>query len=152
LGVITQEVEALRDNHGFPGMKILQFAFGSGPANAYLPHNHISHCVVYTGTHDNDTSAGWYAGLSDKERCEVRDYLGSTGADPADDLIRAALMSVADTAIIPFQDLLGLPTAARMNVPGRADGNWEWRFTWDMIDKDMAECFRRKLELFGRCR
>lgn len=152
LGVITHEVEALRDSYGFPGMKILQFAFGSGPANAYLPHNHIRHCVVYTGTHDNDTSAGWYAGLPEKERGEVRDYLGSTGADPSDDLTRAALVSVADTAIIPFQDLLGLPTTARMNVPGRADGNWEWRFTWDMIDKKLIERFRRKLELFGRCR
>jgi 4-alpha-glucanotransferase len=152
LGVITHEVEALRDNYGFPGMKILQFAFGSGPGNAYLPHNHIKDCVVYTGTHDNDTSAGWYAGLPEKERGEVRDYLGSTGADPSDDLTRAALVSVADTAIIPFQDLLGLPTTARMNVPGRADGNWEWRFTWDMIDKKLIERFRRKLELFGRCR
>jgi 4-alpha-glucanotransferase len=152
LGVITPEVEALRDSYGFPGMKILQFAFDSGPANAYLPHNHIRHSVVYTGTHDNDTTAGWYAGLTEKERGDVRDYLGSTGADPAADLTRATLVSVADTVIIPFQDLLGLPTAARMNVPGRADGNWEWRFTWDMIDKEMAGRFRRKLELFGRCR
>jgi 4-alpha-glucanotransferase len=90
--------------------------------------------------------------LSEKEQCEVRDYLGSSGVYPAEDLVRAALGSVADTAIIPFQDLLGLPTAARMNVPGRADGNWEWRFTWDMIDKDLQQRFRHKLELFGRCR
>jgi 4-alpha-glucanotransferase len=152
LGVITHEVEALRDNYGFPGMRILQFAFGSGPANAYLPHNHIRHCIVYTGTHDNDTSAGWYSGLPEKERLEVKEYLGSTGTDPSEDLTRVALMSVADTVIIPFQDLLGLPSTARMNVPGRADGNWEWRFTWDMIDKEMTERFRRKLELFGRCR
>ena len=82
----------------------------------------------------------------------MQDYLGSTGVNPSDDLARAALMSVADTAIIPFQDLLGLPTSARMNVPGRADGNWEWRFTWDMIDKEMMGRFRRKLEIFGRCR
>ena len=152
LGVITPEVESLRDSYGFPGMKILQFAFDSGPANAYLPHNHIRHSVVYTGTHDNDTTAGWYAGLTEKERGVVRDYLGSMGADPAADPTRAALVSVADTVIIPFQDLLGLPTASRMNVPGRADGNWEWRFTWDMIDKEMAGRFRRKLELFGRFR
>jgi 4-alpha-glucanotransferase len=151
LGVITHEVEALRDNYGFPGMKILQFAFGSGPANAFLPHNHSKHCVVYTGTHDNDTSAGWFAGLSEKEQHEVCDYLGSSGVSPAADLARAALGSVADTAIIPFQDLLGLPTAARMNVPGRAEGNWEWRFTWDMIDKEMQQHLRHKLELFGRC-
>jgi len=152
LGVITHEGGAVRARYGFPGMKILQFAFGSGPANAYLPHNHIRHSVVYTGTHDNDTTAGWYAGLPERERREVRDYLGSAADSPAEDLTRAALMSVADTAVIPFQDLLGLPTAARMNVPGRADGNWEWRFTWDMIDKEMVDRFRRKLELFGRCR
>jgi len=152
LGVITREVEHLGDTFGFPGMRILQFAFGSGPANAYLPHNHIRNCVVYTGTHDNDTSAGWFAGLSEREQGEVRDYLGSAAGDPADDLTRAALMSVADTAVIPFQDLLGLPATARMNVPGRADGNWEWRFSWDMVDKGMQQRVRHRLELFGRCR
>jgi 4-alpha-glucanotransferase len=151
LGVITREVETLRDTFGFPGMKILQFAFGSGPANAYLPHNHIKHCIVYTGTHDNDTTAGWYAALSEDEQGELRDYLGTGGDDPSGDLTRAALVSVADTAIIPFQDLLGLPATARMNVPGSAAGNWEWRFTWDMIDKDLAERLRCKLELYGRC-
>ncbi len=152
LGVITPAVEALRDSCGFPGMKILQFAFGSGPANAYLPHNHIKRSVVYTGTHDNDTTAGWYAGLNEKERCEVRDYLGSSGEHPSEDLTQVALMSVADTAIIPFQDMLGLPSAARMNIPGTADGNWDWRFSWDMVDKNLMERFRRKLELFGRYR
>jgi 4-alpha-glucanotransferase len=151
LGVITPSVEALRDNYGFPGMKILQFAFGSGPNNSYLPHNHINNCVVYTGTHDNDTSAGWYAGLPEREQLEVQDYLGSTCVDPSDNLIRAALMSVADTVIIPFQDLLGLPATARMNVPGQADGNWEWRFSWDMVDKNLAARFRHQLNLFGRC-
>jgi 4-alpha-glucanotransferase len=151
LGVITHEVEMLRDGYSFPGMKILQFAFGSGPDNAYLPHNHQRHCVVYTGTHDNDTSSGWYAGLTADQQREVRDYLGSAGEGVPEDLVRAALVSVADTAVIPFQDLLGLPTSARMNVPGRADGNWDWRFTWDMIDKGMLGRFRRKLELYGRC-
>jgi len=152
LGVITREVEVLRDTYGFPGMKILQFAFGSGPSNSYLPHNHVKHCVIYTGTHDNDTSAGWYAALSEKERHDVDDYLDSDGTRPADDLTRAALMSVAATAIIPFQDLLGLPATARMNVPGRGDGNWEWRFSWDMIPKNLTARLRRKLELYGRCR
>ncbi|MBL0226397.1 MAG: 4-alpha-glucanotransferase [Geobacteraceae bacterium] len=150
LGVITPDVEALRDSYGFPGMKILQFAFGSGPQNGYLPHNYIKHCVAYTGTHDNDTSAGWYAGLPVREQGEVLEYLGSSGAAPVEDLIRSALSSVADTVVIPFQDLLGLPSTARMNVPGRADGNWEWRFTWDMIDKEMTSRYRRKLNLFGR--
>ncbi len=151
LGLITPEVEALRDEYGFPGMKILQFAFGSGPYNPYLPHNHVKRCVVYTGTHDNDTSAGWYASLSENEQDEVREYLGTTGDNSADDLMRAAFMSVADTAIIPFQDLIGLSTEARMNVPGRGDGNWEWRFTWDMIDKDLMARLRGKMELYGRC-
>lgn len=151
LGVITPPVEALRDHYGFPGMKILQFAFGSGPGNSYLPHNHIKNCVVYTGTHDNDTTAGWYAALLEKDQHEVRDYLASTGADPAEDLTRVALMSVADTVVIPFQDLLGLPTTARMNIPGTADGNWEWRFSWDMVDKGLAARFRRRLEIYGRC-
>lgn len=151
LGVITPQVEALRDHYGFPGMKILQFAFGSGPSNSYLPHNHCRNCVVYTGTHDNDTSAGWYHGLHEREQREVREYFGTDGGDPAGDLARAALVSVADTAIIPFQDVLGLPSAARMNLPGTPDGNWEWRFSWDMVDKGLAARFRRKLELYGRC-
>lgn len=151
LGVITPQVEALRDYFGFPGMKILQFAFGSGPANAYLPHNHIRNCVVYTGTHDNDTSAGWYQGLHEKERREVQDYLGAAGGDPVGELVRAALVSVADTAIIPFQDILGLPSASRMNVPGTPGGNWEWRFSWDMVDKGLAARFRHMLEIYGRC-
>jgi len=151
LGVITPDVEALRDNFGFPGMKILQFAFGSGPANSYLPHNHINNCVVYTGTHDNDTSSGWFQGLNAREQLEVQEYLGAVGGDPVDDLVRAAFASVANTAIVPFQDLLGLPSAARMNVPGTPDGNWEWRFSWDMIDKGLAARIRHKLEIFGRC-
>lgn len=152
LGVITPDVEDLRDDYGFPGMKILQFAFGSGPANAYLPHNHIRRSVVYTGTHDNDTTVGWITGLSEREQAEVRDYLGVSGEGLHDSMMRAALMSVADTTIIPFQDLLGLPSSTRMNVPGTADGNWEWRFSWDMVDKGLAQRMRRKLELFGRCR
>jgi 4-alpha-glucanotransferase len=152
LGVITPQVEALRDDYGFPGMKILQFAFGSGSANSYLPHNHIRNCVVYTGTHDNDTSAGWYNGLSDKERLSLCEYLGLSDKNPAEGLVCAALMSVADTAIIPFQDILGLPTASRMNVPGVPDGNWEWRFSWDMVDKGLAARFNHMLETYGRRR
>jgi 4-alpha-glucanotransferase len=152
LGVITPPVEALRDRYEFPGMKILQFAFGSGPGNAYLPHNHINRSVVYTGTHDNDTSAGWYEGLNEKVRCEVRAYLGSTDEDLTEGLIRASLISVADTAIIPFQDLLGLPSSDRMNIPGTAEGNWEWRFAWEMLEKGLTEQYRRKLDLFGRSR
>lgn len=152
LGVITPEVEALRDQYGFPGMKILQFAFGSGPSNAYLPHNHVKNCVVYTGTHDNDTTAGWFSSLSDRERNDVTDYLGAKDRQPLEELTRVALMSVAETVILPLQDILELPTSARMNVPGVADGNWEWRFSWDMIDKGLAGRFRHTLETYGRCR
>jgi 4-alpha-glucanotransferase len=151
LGVITQQVEALRDHYGFPGMKILQFAFGSGPANSYLPHNYNKNCVVYTGTHDNDTSSGWFQGLNKSEQSEVQEYLGAAGGNPVGDLVRAALVSVADTAIIPFQDILELPSSSRMNVPGTPNGNWEWRFNWDMVDKGLAIRFRHKLEMYGRC-
>jgi 4-alpha-glucanotransferase len=133
-------------------MKILQFAFGSGPANAYLPHNHIRNSVVYTGTHDNDTSAGWFQGLGEAERLEVLEYLGAACEDPVQGLLRSALVSVADKTIIPFQDLLKLPSAARMNVPGVPEGNWEWRFSWDMGDKGFASRFRRMLNLYGRNR
>ncbi len=151
LGVITPAVEALRDHYGFPGMKILHFAFGSGPSNSYLPHNYCRNCVVYPGTHDNDTTAGWFDGLTDQERLAVAEYLPQSVDDPAWALLRAALMSVADTAIFQFQDVLQLPSEARMNVPGVADGNWEWRFGWDMIDKGLAGRFRRMLDTYGRC-
>jgi 4-alpha-glucanotransferase len=151
LGVITPEVEHLRDHYAFPGMRILQFGFGSGPDNCYLPHNHVRNCVVYTGTHDNDTTVGWYEGLDKIQQSAVNDYLGRKECDSADDLVRAALMSVADTAVIPFQDLLDLPSSARMNVPGSAYGNWEWRFDWGMVGKDLKERVRSRVELYGRC-
>ncbi len=150
LGVITPEVIALRDRYNFPGMKILQFAFDSGPANPDLPHNHDKHGVVYTGTHDNNTTSGWYNSASDTLRHEMNTYLGTSGEDSAGDLIRTALMSVADTAIIPFQDILGLGNEARMNIPGTAFGNWEWRFSWDMLPEDLAVSVRSRLERYGR--
>jgi 4-alpha-glucanotransferase len=126
LGEITPAVEALRDDLGFPGMKILQFAFDT-PANPFLPHNYRSNCVVYTGTHDNDTTQGWFAQLDEDAVTAVQLYLGRDGHDIAWDLIRTAMGSVADTAIIPMQDVLNLGTAARMNLPGEAEGNWKWR-------------------------
>ena len=152
LGIITPRVIALRDRYGFPGMKILQFAFGSGSGNAYLPHNHIANSVVYTGTHDNDTSAGWFDSLDEGQRSEVREYLGGAGETPEAMLTRGALMSVADTVIIPLQDLLGLPGTARMNVPGTPSGNWEWRFSWEMVPDGLAADCRRRLGLYGRAR
>lgn len=150
LGVITPEVVALRDRYSFPGMKVVQFAFDSGPSNGYLPHNHQKKCVVYTGTHDNDTTAGWCNSLSDSQRDRVNFYVGSRGDDTVECLIRTVLMSVADTVIVPLQDLIGLGSEARMNVPGTAFGNWGWRFTWSMINEDISGHVREQLECYGR--
>jgi 4-alpha-glucanotransferase len=150
LGMITPEVEILRDRYRFPGMKILQFAFDSGPSNSYLPHNHVKNCVVYTGTHDNDTMAGWLASLTDTQHCRVKEYLGVVGDEVLEGMTRVALMSVADTVIIPFQDLLKLGNEARMNVPGTAFGNWGWRFSWDALTRDLAAVVRSQVDRYGR--
>lgn len=150
LGVITPEVLALRDRYNFPGMKILQFAFDSQVDDRDRPHNHARHGVVYTGTHDNDTTRGWYASRSDAERLVMQTYLGTSGGDGVGDLVRTALMSVANTAIIPLQDILKLGTEARMNIPGTPFGNWEWRFSWDMLPHDLAASMRNQLELYNR--
>ncbi|MSM38872.1 MAG: 4-alpha-glucanotransferase [Geobacter sp.] len=150
LGVITPEVLTLRDRYRFPGMKILQFAFDFEQDDRDLPHNHVINGVVYTGTHDNDTSKGWYEARSDAERQEMCAYLGTRGDDCVGDLIRAALMSVANTAVIPLQDLLKLGSEARMNIPGTPFGNWEWRFTWEMLPKDLATSVRTQLVRYGR--
>ena len=150
LGVITPEVVALRERSGFPGMKIVQFAFDSGASNPYLPHNHQKRSVVYSGTHDNDTTAGWYGSLSDSQRSRVRYYVGGREDDTVECVLRTVLMSVADTAILPFQDLIRLGSEARMNVPGTAFGNWGWRFTWDMVPRDLAGSVRDQIECYGR--
>lgn len=148
LGVITPAVLALRDRYHFPGMKILQFAFDSEPVS--LPHNHVKNGVVYTGTHDNDTSQGWYESLLAGKRNEMHEYLGCAREDGAGNLIRAALMSVADTAILPFQDLLKLGSAARMNIPGTPFGNWEWRFSWEMLPPDLVLTVHQQLQRYDR--
>ncbi|MCF6289381.1 MAG: 4-alpha-glucanotransferase [Desulfobacterales bacterium] len=130
LGVITPEVEELRDALGLPGMKILQFAFDSDMSNPYLPHNYkTGNCVVYTGTHDNDTSLGWYLGdkCSARAGAALRRYANSNGNDIARDMVRIALASVADLAIIPLQDLLGFGSDCRMNTPSTMKNNWRWR-------------------------
>ena len=150
LGVITPQVELLRDQFGMPGMKILQFAFDSDAANPYLPHNHIPHCVVYTGTHDNNTSEGWAAGLPAHVTRAMTDYLGVSGSDPAGDLIRTALMSVASTAILPMQDILGLPEEARMNLPGTAQGNWGWRMQKQALSDNLSQKWAQLLKRYGR--
>jgi 4-alpha-glucanotransferase len=150
LGIITHEVEALRDRYEFPGMKIVQFAFDSDASSSYLPHNFTKNSVVYTGTHDNDTTVGWLASLSAAQRARVNQYAGGEGDDTLACILRMVLMSVAETAVIPFQDLLGLGTEARMNIPGTAFGNWGWRFTWDMIGHDLSGHIREQLQCYGR--
>ncbi len=128
LGLITPEVEALRERFNLPGMRVLQFGFGDSATNVYLPHNYVRRTVVYTGTHDNDTTRGWYACAPEKERDCARRYLGRDGSDIAWDFLRLAWASVADYAIAPLQDVLDLGTEARMNMPGRPAGNWCWRY------------------------
>ena len=162
LGVITPEVDALRERLGFPGMRVLQFAFGTDPkADDYRPHNYPRHCVVYTGTHDNNTTIGWFredvVGDTTRSR-EVREaekrlalkYTGSDGKESNWDFIRLALMSVADTAIIPLQDILGLGSEARMNRPATTEGNWVWRFSSDMLTDEIKYRLRELTTLYGR--
>jgi 4-alpha-glucanotransferase len=150
LGLITPDVEALRDELGFPGMKVLQFAFGDGATDPYLPHNYRRHCVVYTGTHDNDTTAGWWASATPHERSHVQLYLGRDGSDISWDFIRLALASAAEIAIVPLQDVLELGSAARMNMPGQAGGNWSWRYTPEMLGPQVTERLRTLTALYGR--
>ena len=150
LGVITHEVEQLRDRWGLPGMKILQFAFDGNPANPYLPHNHQHHSVVYTGTHDNDTSLGWYQDLDDHTRDNLHEYLGRPGEIWPWPLVRSAWASVACLSVVPMQDLLGLGSDHRMNVPGVADGNWGWRFQWDWLPEELAPRLHDMINRYGR--
>ena len=138
LGVITPDVTALRDGCGFPGMRILQFAFGDDARNAYLPHHHTPASVVYTGTHDNDTSRGWWGTIAEHEREFAGSYLAASARDVHWAMIRAALNSVANTAIVPMQDVLGLDGTHRMNQPGTPTGNWSWRFDWGMVGSEPA--------------
>jgi len=150
LGIITPEVEALRDAHGLPGMKVLHFAFGGGADNLYLPHNHILNSVVYTGTHDNNTTLGWFEELDERTRAHLFDYLGGGPEQMPELLMRAAFASVARLAVVPMQDVLELGGADRMNQPGVAEGNWRWRFTWDQVGSQVAGHYRHLLELYGR--
>ena len=150
LGIITDDVTALRDATGLPGMKVLQFAFGDGPDNHYLPHNHVEQCVVYTGTHDNDTTLGWWRRSSDRVQDHVRRYLARDGSDVVWDLIRCALSSPARMSIVPMQDVLTLDSGARMNVPGQADGNWAWRVRGDAFHKSIAGRLREMNLLYQR--
>lgn len=150
LGIITPEVEELRDEFHLPGMKILQFAFGDGPDNPYLPGNYVTNCVAYTGTHDNDTTLGWSENLSDEAKTKIYDYLGNPQTSISCALIHAALGSVANLAVIPMQDILELGSEHRMNTPGTATGNWTWRFRWDQVTPERTEKLRDLVRLFDR--
>jgi 4-alpha-glucanotransferase len=155
LGVITPEVEAIRDEFGFPGMKIMQYAFDQKrhARNQYLPHNYISNCVVYTGTHDNNTTLGWYASTSQKTKDYMSNYLITSPIDEnniVETLIRLVWSSVANFALIPLQDLLNLDESARMNLPGSESGNWEWRFTWEQVNPEFKQLISDMTILYGR--
>jgi len=150
LGVITPEVKALRDALGFPGMRVLHFAFVADASSDFLPHNYIQNTVAYAGTHDNDTTLGWFSKLDSATRQQVLDYTGTDGSHIHWDFIRLLLMSVADTAILTLQDVIGLGSEARMNFPGRADGNWQWRFTWDQLTDEVQARLRKLTVTYGR--
>jgi len=151
LGSLTDEVHALRDEAGLPGMKVLEFAF-SDPYNAYLPHNHTANCICYTGTHDNDTLMGWYAGASKRERAFVKDYLGTDEAEGVRQaMLRCGMGSVAELFVAQLQDYLALGSEARINVPGVADGNWEWRLQPRRLTRALAKEIRALTHTFGRC-
>ncbi|MDO9614647.1 MAG: 4-alpha-glucanotransferase, partial [Bacteroidota bacterium] len=150
LGVITPEVEKLRVDFGFPGMKILQFAFGSDAANENLPHNYDSNFVVYTGTHDNDTTLGWFNSIEKSERKMLRKYLKGNGKEMVRQMTEYAWASSAMMALIPMQDLLGLDTEARMNTPGTATGNWTWRFAWPQVRSNHHHFLREITKKYNR--
>jgi 4-alpha-glucanotransferase len=151
LGLMTDDVIALRDRFNFPGMKVLQFAFAGDPKNPFLPHNYSPNVVVYTGTHDNDTTIGWFTSATEHEKTFVRKYIGKDGKEIHWDLIRLASQSVADMAIYPMQDVLGLGTEARMNLPGKSSGYWEWRFSWDQVVAVHATRLYEITALYKRC-
>jgi 4-alpha-glucanotransferase len=154
LGVITPEVEKLRDDFEFPGMKILQFAFGTGMETKFLPHNFIPNCVVYTGSHDNDTTRAYFEKAKKDKSSDiyehVQKYLNYFGDDIVYELIRLAYASVANIVIIPMQDILNLGEEARMNFPGKLGGNWTWRFTWNQIADDLHLKYLGLAKLYER--
>lgn len=150
LGVITPDVNELRDRFGLPGMAILQFAFGGAVEFRFLPHNHVRNLVVYTGTHDNDTTLGWWRSINDGERAFLRRYEPHVDADPVGTMLRVAWGSVAEMAIAPLQDWLRLGSVARMNTPGIPDGNWRWRLTEDQVTADLLAHIADWTELYNR--
>lgn len=151
LGVLTDAVHDLRNASGLPGMKVLEFAF-SGPDNAYLPHHYVPHCICYTGTHDNDTAAGWYAHAGKEERAFAERYLGAAGEEAVvSALLRLGQGSVAELFIAQLQDYLGLGSEARINVPGVAEGNWRWHLCAGQLTEALAADIRALTRTFDRC-
>lgn len=139
LGLITPDVVELRDRFELPGMRILQFAFGEDERNYFLPHHYIANCVAYTGTHDSDTSVGWWNTARAHEKEFAQRYLNFDGHEINWQMINILSGSNADTVIFPLQDVIGLNSEHRMNLPGTAEGNWEWRFSWEMLQAWHAE-------------
>lgn len=153
LGVLTDSVTRLRDEAGLPGMAVLQFAFGDTAANPYLPHNLVPNSVIYPGTHDNDTSLGWYAAADERSRDHARQYLRVKGDEIGWDLIRASYGAVSRLAVIPLQDILSLGSAARFNSPGHPSGNWQWRYREDQLEglfRGTAAYLEQLAALYGR--
>jgi 4-alpha-glucanotransferase len=162
LGVITADVNALRDELGFPGMRVLQFAFGGDRKTSVdLPHNYIRNVVAYTGTHDNDTAVGWFNSVAgegsirtakeiDEQRRFCLNYLNTTGDEIHWDFIRAVWASVADKAVAPLQDVLGLDSEARMNLPNSHEGNWLWRYQPGSLTRELVSRLRELTRLYGR--
>jgi len=150
LGVITPDVEELRDHFGFPGMKVLEFAFDSEEANDYLPYNYTRNCIVYTGTHDNDTVKGWFEKAEEEDKIFLLSFINTTGDHIHWDMIRLALSSVANLTIVPMQDLLGLDSSGRMNVPGTTTNNWRWRAKASDFSEELAMKLAKLTTLYGR--
>ncbi|MGK5094351.1 4-alpha-glucanotransferase [Deltaproteobacteria bacterium TL4] len=153
LGIITPEVEALRDEYSFPGMKILQFAFFEGKDNPYLPHHYEKNTVVYTGTHDNNTTRGWFADISEGDKKRVENYCGKSLAEETicAELIRLAWASTSKYVIVPLQDVLKLDASARMNFPGTTVDNWGWRYEPSMLTEEHSQWLVSLTEIYQRC-
>jgi 4-alpha-glucanotransferase len=155
LGVITQDVVSTMKNMKFPGMLILHFAWNQTAGSCYAPHNHTNENVVYTGTHDNNTTLGWFKDdATDEEKNNISAYVGKniTEDNICEEFIRLALSSVADYAVIPMQDFLELGTSARFNTPSTPSGNWSWRMLPEMTTKTLAQKIYKKVEIYGRSR
>ncbi|MBI4682601.1 MAG: 4-alpha-glucanotransferase [Nitrospirae bacterium] len=154
LGIITQDVKDVINKFGFPGMKVLIFAFGKDlPTNPYAPHNHIRNCIIYTGTHDNNTIAGWYRSeLKPEEKSRLCEYIGHEITEKTIhwEMIRLAMMSIADMVIVPMQDILGLGEKDRMNLPASPKGNWEWRLTTEQLSPSLMKRLTAITRIYGR--